>query len=81
MGFCQMIESVIHYYNTSGKFDFTDIIKDLKHYNVPLNYYARDIENYWGVINTLAATSLFYTESQEIKNLILPILDRMPFRK
>ncbi len=79
--FCQMIESVIHYYNTSGKFDFTDIIKDLKHYNVPLNYYARDIENYWGVINTLAATSLFYTESQEIKNLILPILDRMPFRK
>lgn len=79
--FCQMIDSVIYCYNTAGRFDFADIIKILKYYNVPLNYYARDIENYWGVINTLAATSLFYTESQEIKKLILPILDRMPFKK
>lgn len=79
--FCQMIESVIYYYNTSGRFDFSDIVKDLRQHDVPLNYYARDIENYWGVINTLAATSLFYTESQEIKKLISPILDRMPFRR
>lgn len=63
--FCKMVKSIIYYYDTKKYFSFTDIINDLKGCNVPLNYFARDIENYWGVTNTLAATSLFFDESKE----------------
>jgi len=41
-----MVKSVIYYYDTERYFDFTDIIDDLKYFNVPLNYFSRDIENY-----------------------------------
>lgn len=78
--FCKMVDSVIYYYDNIGQFYFSDIIKDLLLSSVPVPIYRKDIENYWGVINTLAAASLFFNESKkEIKNLIHPILNKNPF--
>lgn len=61
--FCKMVYFVISGLRNSKIYTLNEVINYLIQSNININFYMRDIEINWGVINTLSAASVFNDET------------------